>query len=303
MNVMSYCVSKNASLTYVFRYYTARTKRKKACFWVHAKHNIIKNTPMTGFQAFAGPAMGVPSMVTGHLPLGACALLKTPGNCFYATMIREPISRYVSAFYHGHAQASAACRKCHDINYFVQQTQLILENKSRLRASLRERVLAMHGRLDNPHTKFLSGEAFWTRVGAAPPGHVGTPPRKLRSEDLYSMAVTNLKSLAVLGILDDYSTFVDDLYGFFGLTYTAARIPHINKGDKPTPLTNQSIAILQSILKWDIDLYAEALQEHARRKAGGATPRPGKGAILGVTFNATGTAGIRRSLGLDSDSD
>ena len=174
-------------------------------------------------------AMGLPKngFISGHVPF-SCAAANTFGDQWqFITILREPISRFMSEYFYNRFKTSQYFRIEEDLEAYLDTADA--------------------RRTSTQLTNFLTGRR----------DEYATPT----AEEVES-AIDNLRRFAVVGFLEDMERFADDMAARFG---RRPAIPHTNRNPAPEgarkreidPMLRERIAELSAA---DVEIYRRAQQ-------------------------------------------
>ena len=177
----------------------------------------------------------------GHVSFGTCAFFGS--NCSYATVLREPIERYVSHVRWECSHGTSKRRFCN--TSIAEYTDAVMGQD-----------VWFYG-VDNHQTRMLSGDISKTSLGlpCVDGGCTQLGFRKVGKSDLKS-AISNLVfHYPVWGVLEDLQGFSRRLEMIYG--YSIA-IKHMNKGTFSKinlNITEKTRKTLDNLLEADLSLY------------------------------------------------
>lgn len=168
-------------------------------------------------------------LLHGHLPYGIHQLF-TPGTCEYFTILRDPVSRVISTYNHF---LSPRERKLHG---FYEEFH---KNKYTLREFVEGGRIV---NLDNGMVRFISGD-FDRPFGSC-------------DSTMLDKALKNLEAFALIGLNDDFDTFLlrlCDRYGWGAPWYASRRVARV--GIRLPEVDTETLKTIQELNAFDKALY------------------------------------------------
>lgn len=177
-------------------------------------------------------------LLQGHFPFGIHELL--PGPAAYFTILREPVDRVISYFYHAQREPRHYLYdEIHDNNWTLKE---LLENGSPLM-------------MNDGQVRLISGV-----FGAVPFGEL--------NETHLEQAIANLRSFEVVGVTEKFDLTLLLLQRAFGWRDISYR--SVNIGENRRPTESHPADLIETVRRYnqlDIALYKEAQRLLAEKAA------------------------------------
>lgn len=196
----------------------------------------------------------------GHLHFGFCQFLVL--GCQYVTLLREPVSRFVSHYRyvqrHHPEILREICSDCLSLEHFVAYLQRI-----RSVAQPRARVYLQYG-FDNVQTRMIAGDAFFISIvpnstAACEIGSSICDVAPLVNRRMLATAKFNLAHhFSIAGIYERFDEFVSVFAQL--LQADASSQPRLNSGPPAEPLPLSLRSAIADLEAYDVALYQLALR-------------------------------------------
>ncbi|GMH39215.1 hypothetical protein BSKO_07113 [Bryopsis sp. KO-2023] len=192
--------------------------------------------------------------VFGHVPFGMCNFLESP--CTYATVVRHPVDRLMSHYYHLKQMGIETAIPC-NCTTFEEFVHAAYEGDV---WEIRDQFPHWH---DNLQTRMILGDGYVEDVLGLPVCHSKLQGcdrrgfRKLTQADL-DQAKENLSNhFSVVGILEEVGVFGETMVELHG--FISAKIAHSHKTQardkRVADLSEDVYKKIVEMEKWDMILY------------------------------------------------
>lgn len=184
--------------------------------------------------------------VVSHASFGICRYLTGEGGCTYTTVLREPVSRFVSHVrWECHFNKDTFGKACDSVSAFVQK-------------SLKKRTIHFYG-LDSHQTRMLSGDdskddrgEYCITANTCKPA----PPWSIQEHHLRGAIHNLVFHTPVWGHLEEIDSFASRIHRVYGFGGTLPKeISNPARGNMSTKLSDDDIRLIKQALWPDMRLY------------------------------------------------